>query len=189
MLQETRQKIAIGVARSHAEGRFGSSETKLKISAGVKRAQKEGKVMGFQPGNKHGAKVSPEGALKRIRASNRVCLGSHGFGIMKQGRPDHLMAKSWVIKSPGGKTYEISNLLEWCRSNEHLFEKDEVSRRQPLWDRVATGLSGKGQWKGWVMVSRQEIIDRPSAQPSPPSTPPCATEERRSASEEEQTAP
>jgi hypothetical protein len=94
-----------------------------------------------------------------------VLIGCDGWGKAKRGRLDHVMAKVWHIRDPRGRTHRFSNLNEWARQNENLFEDDRQSAKLPFWRRIACGISqldGKNgtscSYKGWVLVGKQEYI-------------------------------
>jgi len=81
-----------------------------------------------------------------------------------RGLPDHLAAKTWVIRSPYGDTYHFSNLAEWARKHEHLFVDDRPESKSVFASRIACGLSemlSKGKtcsYRGWVAVSNGELL-------------------------------
>lgn len=81
-----------------------------------------------------------------------------------RGMPEHIAAKAWVIRDPCGRTYHFTNLAEWARQHEHLFEDDRPESKQPFSKRIAEGLSEmltKGKtcsYRGWVAVSNRELL-------------------------------
>jgi hypothetical protein len=154
--EETRRKIAESVKRAHKTNPR-TKTTRQKLSSAMLKLHKRGQGAGFGKGNRLGALRKPESVKKAFQACMAVVIGSHGFGCMEKGRTNHLFAKSWVIKCPNNKTYRCSNLLEWCRLNEAMFGQDGKKFTAPLWDRVASGLSGKGKWYGWRVISVSPI--------------------------------
>ena len=154
--EQTRKKIAESVRLSHLL-KPRSADSLQKMRAALILAHKEGRAGGFKKNNNLGSLRKPDSVKKAAAASKSVCLGSHGFGCMERGLSDHLFAKQWHIKSPEGRSYRFANLLEWCRRNESLFGFDNGAFKAPLWDRVSSGLSGKGQWYGWRVVEVGDI--------------------------------
>jgi hypothetical protein len=81
-----------------------------------------------------------------------------------KGMPDHIAAKHWTIRDPNGLTHEFSNLGEWARRHEHLFEDCAPASKLPHWLRISGGigdlLNAKGRscsYRGWVAVSKTEL--------------------------------
>lgn len=157
--EETKRKIADGVRRAHKECPR-SAETRAKLSAAVALAHKEGRSGLHLPGNTLGRLRSEESKKRSLAACMAKVIGSHGFGLMHKGRPDHIFAKHWRIQAPDQTVYEFDNLMEWCRQNEALFPGDELEKtyKRPRWYRAAMGISGKSQWRGWSnrLLSTQE---------------------------------
>jgi hypothetical protein len=154
--KQTRKKIAESVRLSHLL-KPRTADSLQKMRAALILAHKEGRAGGFKKNNKLGSLRKVDSVKKAAAASKAVCLGSHGFGCMERGLSNHLFAKQWQIKSPEGKSYRFTNLLEWCRRNQCLFGSDDSTFKAPLWDRVAAGLSGKSQWYGWRVVEVGDI--------------------------------
>ena len=155
---ETKKKISESVRRSHAR-QPRSEESRAKSSASLKQSHAEGRAGGYVPGNKLGARRKPESVKRAHAAAMAVVVGSHGFGCMERGKQDHLFAKSWTIESPEGARFKCSNLLDWCRKNEHLLPQDDVRYKRPLWRRAANGIvrqasskEPRNQWRGWRLI-------------------------------------
>ena len=94
------------------------------------------------------------GQLEKIRLKARIATGML----------DHLHAKCWTIRDPSGGTYSFSNLSEWARQHEHLFEDCAPASRHPHWRRIASGISqllkvngNSCSYRGWVAVSKSEL--------------------------------
>ena len=107
-----------------------------------------------------------------IEAQRKALIGTHGFGRSARGRLDHTAAKAWHVRDPNGVRHQFSNLYEWARCNEHLFEDDRQSAKLPFWYRIAKGLAQlqakngtSCSYKGWVLVSCQEYIIEGGADP------------------------
>lgn len=157
--EESRRKIAASLRLAHLLHPR-SAELRKKSSDSTRQRYADGHKFGFKPGNRFGGGIrTPESIKLAVEASNAVCRGAHQFGRMKRGRPDHAMAYRWVIESPGGMRYDISNLLEWCRQHESLLPSGESSYKQPVWRRSANGLyrqihskDPRCQWRGWRVL-------------------------------------
>lgn len=113
--------------------------------------------------NKDGLKLGPAIGLPKMWEK---CRGSHAFGRVERGRPDHANACAWRVRSPAGVEYEFTNAREWCRRNESLFVEHYPHSKQPLWLRAANGFSslsgnaGKAcSWHGWTLVAWFEMRD------------------------------
>lgn len=152
---ETRMKIAESLRRVHAENPR-SESSRRKSSASMALAHAEGRAGGFRSGNRLALLRGVNDLRRCVRIAQQACVGKHGFGKMHLGRQDHAFAKSWIFKSPGNERIECSNLLEWCRRNEHRFPPDDHPRRMPLWRRAAMGIGKqastadpRNQWRGW----------------------------------------
>jgi hypothetical protein len=100
-----------------------------KISEATKRTYTEGRL------HRH----TSDTLKKMWQKSNEITRGKHGFGRQAKGRPDHSRALIWVIQSPDGNDYIITNLVEWCRQNEYLFP-EMPNAKMPTWKRAADGL-------------------------------------------------
>lgn len=148
---ETKRKIADGVRKYHKEHPR-TKETRAKLSMAEKTRHATGKSGGFKAHNKAGTMRTKEGRLRAHEACMKAVIGSHGFGCMEKGKPDHLFALHWVIQDPDGERYTFDNLDEWCRQNEHLFDPSPTAKT-PLWKLASKGLAGKRKWKGWVTIS------------------------------------
>lgn len=101
--------------------------------------------------------------IKKWKASGELD-GIRRKGGIAKGMPDHLCAKVWIFRDPSGKTHRFSNLYEWARRNESLFEDDHPESKEPFWLRIARGLSGllktngrSCSYKGWTAVSKLEL--------------------------------
>lgn len=138
-----------------------SPEWKAKIAESLRRAWKEGRMNGggFQPGNKCGGLVKDRAPI--VRAALAVTKGSNGFGRTREGNPEHVFARQWVLESPDGERFEFSNLREWCRQNEDRFYTEPGISKKPLWVIASNGIRnaipgnkhGRYSWRGWVVVS------------------------------------
>ena len=148
--------------RGHKAGM--SPEARKKMSDRVKQAHKEGKLkhLYFKPGNKPDFSSNPEAYSKGITIAQAIIRGSHGFGKMERGKPDHQFAKAWKVESPEGEVYEFDNLLEWARQHEDRlaeYDEDDGSAETPVWHRFAHGIAcPKGQWYGWIRIGRKERV-------------------------------
>lgn len=85
---------------------------------------------------------------------------------LDKGRPDHLAAKQWHIRSPQGLIYKFSNLAEWARRHQGLFVDDRLESKAPFWLRIAGGITdllkenGRScSYRGWVAVSKSELVN------------------------------
>lgn len=99
------------------------------------------------------ARVSIKAAIAMSVEKRRGC---HGLGRVHTGRLDHFSAKEWIIQSPDGKRYNFSNLAEWCRQNEHLFDDDGGDYKLSLCQRAKFGLLNaahrSGSYRGWIVI-------------------------------------
>lgn len=83
-----------------------------------------------------------------------------------RGMIDHIAAKQWQIRSPRGIIYRFSNLAEWARKNQDLFEDDRPNSKTPFPKRIAGGItdllksSGRScSYRGWVAVAKSEFVN------------------------------
>jgi hypothetical protein len=185
--RENRRKSA-----AKALGRKEPMEVRMRKSERIKKAWSEGKYEGSKVGGtpKQMDAIRGKIDMEKLKAGNSVrmkkqmaewmadgtrakheekrlavLIGCDGWGKAKRGRLDHVMAKVWHIRDPRGRTHRFSNLNEWARKNENLFEDDRQSAKLPFWYRIACGISqldGKNgtscSYKGWVLVGKQEYI-------------------------------
>lgn len=156
--KETKQKIAESVRLGHIHNPR-TEQSRKKSSMSLRLAHAEGRAGGFRKGNKCTLLRTHDDLLRCVRIAQRTCIGKHGFGKMHIGRTDHVFAKSWIFESPEGERFECSNLLEWCRQNEHRFPLDDRPYKRPLWYRAAMGIGRQAaakdprrQWHSWVLV-------------------------------------
>jgi hypothetical protein len=92
---------------------------------------------------------------KRKAASDRL--------NKRLGNPDQRreivkhVAKWWVLRSPQGRYYQIFNLRQWCKDNEHLFDRTCYAGKRPLWAGYAHGLGllrgARGSYHGWTLAA------------------------------------
>ena len=112
------------------------------------------------------------GQSKRMIERHKRWAGTEEYEAMRRecrtarGMPDHVCAKSWIIRDPFGNTYKFSNLAEWARQNEWRFEDDRPESKRPFELRIADGIGSlliangrKCSHRGWTAVSKLELED------------------------------
>jgi len=149
----------------------------------VKRAASIYATVKCAPRKKHGAEHMKRmseardaqwgaGQSKRMIERMGRLVGTEEYAAMRRenriarGMPDHLCAKSWIIRDPSGKVYRFSNLSEWVRQNLWRFEDDRPESKTPFERRVYDGIIGlllangrKCSSRGWTAVSKLELED------------------------------
>lgn len=98
-----------------------------------------------------------------LKESGQLDEVRRNCGVAK-GMPDHLAAKTWIVRDPYGNIYRFSNLAEWARQNQHRFEDDRPESKSPFWLRISGGIGAlldvRGRscsYRGWVAVSKTEL--------------------------------
>ncbi len=148
-------------------------EVRANLSRAVKAAWDSGRYQISEEGAKIrnanlaiGHAIASETCKKSQPLAAAKLRGTNHFGRMQRGRLDHANCKEWSVLSPTGAQYRFTNLLEWCRQNEHLFENHCPSARMPLWKRAASGIANQGSkrgkscsWNGWVLQKSWEQRD------------------------------
>lgn len=82
---------------------------------------------------------------------------SHLISSPNTGRFDtHGRAKTWILNSPYGDTYEINNLKKWCRDNKGIIpdvDDNNFYKSINAIKRSDKGLTKKKlyQYKGWTL--------------------------------------
>ena len=75
---------------------------------------------------------------------------------LARGSEQHYAAKKWVIQSPDGQVYKMSNLLQWLREHEDILDGTAMQ----AWDgitKIKYSAQGKRKnpsytWKGWTLL-------------------------------------
>lgn len=155
--EDTKRKISAGLKAGH-ELNPRSPETREKLKKAMAARYAAGEKLGFQPGNVLGSLLPPETRARRAAVVAAKLRGSGGHGRLRQGRPDHVFAKSWVIQAPSLEVFSFANLREWCRSHADLFARLAGDGKRPAWERAASKLaSAKGQWFGWAVIEKGDL--------------------------------
>ena len=73
----------------------------------------------------------------------------------------NMKAKTWILRDPKGKVYEVNNLLKWCRDQESIaFDGEYLTFYKGIQDikRTIQGKKKRGsyQYKGWTLNSFYE---------------------------------
>ena len=185
-------------------GRKLTPERVAEIKSDLKNAWKAGKFSGLTGASaEQMAKIIKMRDMPKLCAENSVRLTAKMKEWKESGRldeirrkagnakgmPDHIAAKHWTIRDPNGLTHEFSNLGEWARRHEHLFEDCAPASKLPHWLRISGGigdlLNAKGRscsYRGWVAVSKTELEEGapdPLARDKQPNSPVAKSECRR----------
>lgn len=95
-------------------------------------------------------------SAENLRIAQEAAKHSHNSGKF----PENAIAKSWVIKSPGGTIYYIDNLKLWAEQHTELFPTTPLQFADGI-RRIKATLLGKRkrgsyQYKGWRLIDWSE---------------------------------
>ena len=123
------------------------------------------------PASPSSGKLTCSKECERIERANNGKVGASSKSLLlaqeaaekspNSGRFEtNAIAKSWIIQSPEGKTYEINNLMVWAREHEELLPGTPLQFVGGIRDIKRTFLGkrkrGSFQYKGWTLLSWSE---------------------------------
>src|SRR6478736_6641573 len=190
--EEVEQKKSEGIMKAHERGAFvegckarkaKTMENRPRCKCGCGQPVRAARALyargcfdATTPENQAKARAARD--MEKLKAGNSVRLAAQmkewkDSGKLDEirrkagnamGQLDHIGAKVWIIRDTYGRIYKFSNMMEWARKNEHLFEDDRPESKAPFWKRIAEGIysllddDGRScSYRGWTAVSKLEL--------------------------------